>query len=236
MRAWDRSGLKIIRPPKPGAKRFGRPKTGSQPTGKARAGREHPWFWSEIPPTAPASATKWEKGLVLSRNRHATGRGIYSESRLSRIAQDWGGEIGPIARRNRVSEAVILAVIAVESAGQSRARSPKGAMGLMQLIPATARRFGVRDAYNPGQNIAGGAAYLDFLLKRFRGDIVLALAGYNAGEGAVGKHKGVPPYRETRDYVVRVLDALVAAEPLCATRPLGPRDRCTLTVPLRPPA
>ena len=80
----------------------------------------------------------------------------------------------------------------------------------MQLIPATARRFNVKDAYDPSQNIAGGAAYLNWLLKEFNGDVLLALAGYNAGEGAVRKHKGVPPYKETRDYVVKVLDAIVA--------------------------
>ena len=73
----------------------------------------------------------------------------------------------------------------------------------MQLIPATARRFGVADAFEPAANIAGGAAYLDWLLHEFGGDVLLALAGYNAGENAVHEHNGVPPYPETRDYVVR---------------------------------
>jgi len=107
----------------------------------------------------------------------------------------------------------------------------------MQLIPATARRFGVRDAYDPEQNIHGGAAYLAWLLEHFQEDIVLALAGYNAGEGAVRKHGGVPPYAETRNYVVRVLDALVAAEALCQRPPDTPRTACALPLPKRvPPA
>jgi len=82
--------------------------------------------------------------------------------------------------------------------------SPKGAQGLMQLIPATARRFGVTDAFNPADNIQGGARYLRYLLELYKGDYPLALAAYNAGEGAVAKYGGVPPYAETRDYLVRI--------------------------------
>ena len=93
------------------------------------------------------------------------------------------------------------AVILAESAGRQWATSPKGAMGLMQLLPATARRFGVADPFDPAQNVAGGTRYLRWLLDRFGGDVTLALAGYNAGEGAVERHGGVPPYRETRNYV-----------------------------------
>lgn len=240
VRAWDRSGIQTVRPPARGAKRFSAPRTQKAPRSggkaKGRAVREHPWFWAEIAPKGQPSAKRWELGLALLRDRRRRGQEFYSHERISRIAGQWGSTVKEAARRHGVSEAVMLAVIAVESAGQPRARSPKGAMGLMQLIPATARRFGVRDAYDPGQNVGGGAAYLDFLLKRFRGDIVLALAGYNAGEGAVGKHGGVPPYRETRDYVVRVLDALVAAERLCSSPPRSPRQRCALTGPLAPPA
>jgi len=148
---------------------------------------------------------------------------------MARIASAYGAEISKAALEHRVSEALILAVIAVESNGRVRAKSNTDAHGLMQLIPATAKRFGVSNVYDAAQNIEGGAAYLNFLLAEFEGDVILALAGYNAGEGAVAKHGGVPPYAETRDYVVKVLDALVASEGLCLLPPEGPRNRCAWT-------
>ena len=96
----------------------------------------------------------------------------------------------------------------------------------MQLIPATADRFGVADSMVPRQNIQGGVAYLDWLLKEFNGDPVLALAGYNAGEGAVAKYSGVPPFAETRAYVPKVLAAWNVARGLCLTRPELISDGC----------
>ena len=108
------------------------------------------------------------------------------------------------AQRWRVDESLVRAVIHAESSFNPRAVSPKGAMGLMQLMPATARRFGVSNAFDPYQNIAGGVQYLAWLLNRYKGDWRLAVAGYNAGEGAVDKYSGVPPYRETRDYLNKV--------------------------------
>ena len=100
---------------------------------------------------------------------------------------------------------LVLAVIAAESNFDPRARSPKGACGLMQLLPVTARRFGVQDLWNPEQNIRGGMAYLQWLLAYFEGDLRLALAGYNAGEHKVRRFEGIPPYAETRAYVQRIL-------------------------------
>lgn len=97
--------------------------------------------------------------------------------------------------------ALVLAVIQVESAYRSDAVSPKEAAGLMQLIPDTAERFGVSDVFSPEENIRGGIKYLRWLLAYFQGDVTLALAGYNAGERAVDRFKGVPPYEETRNYV-----------------------------------
>ncbi|MBT3533253.1 MAG: transglycosylase SLT domain-containing protein [Rhodospirillaceae bacterium] len=109
-----------------------------------------------------------------------------------------------LAPRFRLDPKLVLAVISVESGFQSNAVSSKRAQGLMQLIPATAARFGVRNVFDPADNIRGGMAYLRWLLTHFKGDVTLALAGYNAGEGAVKKYGGVPPYKETRNYVRKI--------------------------------
>lgn len=99
---------------------------------------------------------------------------------------------------------LVLAVIAAESDFNAQAHSPKDARGLMQLIPATARRFGVNDSWNPAENMHGGMAYLQWLVQRFEGEVSLVLAAYNAGEGAVESYSGIPPYRETQNYVKRI--------------------------------
>lgn len=113
-------------------------------------------------------------------------------------------EIASAAREFGVEEAIVRAIIHAESAYNPLALSRAGAQGLMQLMPGTARRFGVNDAYDASQNIRGGVQYLSWLLKRFNGDLTLAAAGYNAGEGAVDRYGGVPPYSETQRYVQRV--------------------------------
>jgi hypothetical protein len=110
-----------------------------------------------------------------------------------------------LAPRFAVDPRLALAIVRTESNFDAAARSPKNAQGLMQLIPDTAERFGVRDAMDPEQNVRGGLAYLRWLLKRYDGDIALTSAAYNAGEGAVARHGGVPPYAETQEYVRRVL-------------------------------
>ena len=225
VKAWDRSGFETVRPPAPGARRFA-PRRSGAPAPRAL---ETAWFWEAISPSANgAHPARWAKALALLESRRSTAPALYGADRLARLAEDWQSPVAAAARRHGVSEALLLAVIAVESAGRPRARSPKGAQGLMQLIPATATRFGVADTYDPEQNIAGGTAYLDFLLKRFGGDPILALAGYNAGENAVDRHGGVPPYDETRAYVVRVFDALAAMRGLCAEPPPSPRAPCDL--------
>lgn len=116
----------------------------------------------------------------------------------------YNDEITAAAAQYGVDESIVRAIIHAESAFNPNALSRVGAQGLMQLMPATARRFGVSNAFDPKQNISGGVKYLAWLLKRFNGDLTLAAAGYNAGEGAVARYKGVPPYRETQHYVKRV--------------------------------
>lgn len=111
------------------------------------------------------------------------------------------------ADRHHVDEALIRAVIQTESGWNPSAVSRKGAVGLMQLIPTTAQRFGVNDMFNPKQNVDAGVRYLKTLLERYNGNLQLALAAYNAGEGAVDRAGGIPAFRETRNYVQRVQEA-----------------------------
>jgi soluble lytic murein transglycosylase-like protein len=106
---------------------------------------------------------------------------------------------------HHIDEDLLASVVRAESAGQVRAVSRTGAKGLMQLMPGTASAMGVADAFQPEQNIAGGTAYLDALLIRYHDNVALALAAYNAGPVAVDRYHGVPPYRETREYVARVI-------------------------------
>jgi soluble lytic murein transglycosylase-like protein len=138
-----------------------------------------------------------------------------------------------VAAEQSLPPELIHSVIQVESNYNASAVSPKGAQGLMQLMPDTARRFGVPDSFDPAQNIQGGAKYLKYLLDIYKGDYPRALAAYNAGEKAVAKYDGVPPYAETQSYVARVQKKLQAAKPHAPvkkeaaaqveTAPVGPR-------------
>jgi soluble lytic murein transglycosylase-like protein len=121
--------------------------------------------------------------------------------------------IDDAARRHGLPEPFVHSVVAAESAYNERAVSPKGAMGLMQLMPGTAKTYGV-DPADPSQNIEGGVAYLRDLLIKYNGDANLALAAYNAGPGAVQKYNGVPPYRETQNYVSKVLNRYLKTKPV----------------------
>jgi soluble lytic murein transglycosylase-like protein len=115
----------------------------------------------------------------------------------------YGDIIDKMSAEQDVPAKLVRAVIQVESAYNSRARSPKGAMGLMQLMPATARQYAVADPYDPASNIEAGIKHLKSLLQRL--PVALALAAYNAGEAAVQRFNGIPPYPETRDYVSRIM-------------------------------
>jgi soluble lytic murein transglycosylase-like protein len=114
--------------------------------------------------------------------------------------------IARVARENNLDVALIKAVIRAESNFDHKAVSRKGAKGLMQLMPQTASSLNVEDVFHPDNNIEGGARYLRYLINIYRGDLRLALAAYNAGEGAVAKYGDIPPYRETQNYVQRVMD------------------------------
>ena len=116
-----------------------------------------------------------------------------------------------MAPQYQIDPQLALAIIAAESNFNPQALSPKNAQGLMQLIPETSERFNIQNPYDPAQNIRGGLTYLRWLLAYFEGDIALVAAAYNAGEGTVERYRGVPPYKETRAYVQRILRSVGAA-------------------------
>lgn len=133
--------------------------------------------------------------------------------------KDLKAMVDRVAIEQGVETQLVDSVIRAESAYNSNAISPKGAQGIMQLIPSTARRFGVSNTFDPLENIRGGVKYLRFLLDYYQGDYAKAIAAYNAGENAVDKYHGIPPFAETRNYVAQVarnLQAARAAAPLAA--------------------
>lgn len=227
VRVGDRSRMNLTKPPGPGQrKRIQQGQSRGKSVPKARRSAQHGWFWETHQAISAADAARWQNGLDTLRARREQGLAITSAAKVAEISNRWRELITLSARKHKVSELLLLGVMTAESLGQVKAKSHKGAQGLMQLIPATAARFGVVDPYDAAQNIDGGAAYLSFLLERFDEDPILAIAGYNAGENAVDKHNGVPPYVETRDYVPKVFDAIAAAETLCLVAPEGPRRSC----------
>lgn len=149
---------------------------------------------------APADAQRQDTGPTPTVDQPA----VFDAPRLSPDRQSLVRAVLAMARDYRLDPRLVLAIVRAESNFDPLARSPRQAQGLMQLIPETAERFAVRNVLDPLDNLRGGMAYLRWLLSYFRGDVVLALAGYNAGEGAVDRHRGVPPYAETLAYVQRV--------------------------------
>jgi hypothetical protein len=192
------------------------------------------WYWDAISPRLGEGAGRFE--AALRALEHGPTGSIVPAPRLAhlhRIAERHGAEMLRATVGTRVSPALVLAVISIESAGRVDAVSHKGASGLMQLIPATADRFGVADTTDPTQNIRGGVAYLDWLMGEFGGDPLMVLAAYNAGEGAVRRNGGVPPYAETRAYVPKVLAAWQVARGLCLTPPELVSDGCVFRTGVR---
>ena len=189
---------------------------------------QYDWFWSDFThDISKASLVRLNDAeRQLSKAPKQSRVLAPSLATMRKLVSTYGTDILLATLDKDVSPALVLAVIGVESAGKADAVSSAGAVGLMQLIPETAKRFQVADSTDPRQNIAGGVAYLDWLIKEFNYDPVLALAGYNAGENAVKKHNGVPPFAETRGYIPKVVAAWQVAKALCKTPPKYATDGC----------
>ncbi len=186
------------------------------------------WFWLAMSPDlGDQDPTRFLRAVEFIRNP-PEGESVPAPrlQSLQQIANAHGLSILRETVGTNVSPALALAVISVESAGREAATSSAGAQGLMQLMPPTAARFGVTDSFDPDQNIKGGVTYLNWLLAEFGNDPLIALAGYNAGEGNVRRYNGVPPFAETRDYVPKVLAAWEVARNLCLTPPILFSDPC----------
>ena len=190
------------------------------------------WYWLGVSPKLADSGPGRLRDAVLYLGKAPEGKAVPTPrlQQMQDIAKRHGTEILKATIGTDVSPALVLAVIGIESAGNSGAVSGAGATGLMQLMPDTAKRFGVEDATIATQNIKGGVAYLDWLMKQFDNDPVMVLASYNAGEGAVKKHGGVPPFAETRAYVPKVLAAWTVARGLCLTPPELVTDGCVFAI------
>ena len=190
------------------------------------------WFWTTVPAQLSEQGPVRFQMAMAQLNDPPAGQRVPTPrlQSLQDIANKHGRSILVETVGTSVSPALVLAVISVESAGRIDAVSSAGAEGLMQLMPDTATRFGVTDSKDPAQNIKGGVAYLEWLLGHFDNDPVLALAGYNAGEGNVRRYEGVPPFSETRAYVPKVLAAWQVAKGLCQTPPELITDACVFNV------
>jgi len=190
------------------------------------------WYWLGVSPNLEDSGPGRLRDAVLYLDKGPEGKAVPAPrlQKMQDIAKTYGVDILKATIGTDVSPALVLAVIGIESAGNHNAVSSAGASGLMQLMPDTAKRFGVEDATIAEQNIKGGVAYLDWLMKKFNRDPVMVLAGYNAGEGAVIKNNGVPPFAETRAYVPKVLAAWKVARGLCITPPELVTDGCVFVV------
>ena len=249
---------KRVVPPKPGTKRFitiqidpaeqkrelaALAKAPWQPVTKVAPGKDagapsaprgrakYAWYWNKVSPRLEDRAGRFE-AAIAALSQGPKGKAVHAPrlADLAKIAQAHGTEILKATIGTEVSPALVLAMISVESGGNHAAVSHAGAVGLMQLIPATAARFDVADSKDPAQNISGGVTYLNWLMKEFNRDPLMVIAAYNSGENNVKKNDGVPPFAETRDYVPKVLAAWSVARGLCATPPELVSDGCVFRV------
>ncbi len=180
------------------------PRAGAQIAKVSEATGRQLFVNAEPPATLKFGGARPRTTIYLPGESSFTGR-----NRLALSIDRDGTEklVREAAERHHVDPALVRAVIETESNWNPRAYSHKGAGGLMQLIPTTAQRYGAYDLFNPQQNIDAGVRHLKMLLQRYNGNLDLALAAYNAGEGAVDKAQGIPPFRETRNYVQKVQNA-----------------------------
>lgn len=184
------------------------------------------WFWDQVSPDLSAKGPGRLEQAVSALRESDTPVNAPRLRTLQQIAAAYHTDILRHTVGTNVSPALVVALISIESGGRVDAESSAGASGLMQLMPATAERFGVTDRTDPSENIAGGVAYLSWLMDHFDNDPILTLAGYNAGEGSVRDNSGVPPFAETRAYVPKVLAAWTVARALCKTPPELVSDGC----------
>lgn len=218
-----------VKPPSPGHKgpritvQIGAPAIDPKP---ANSADRYEWFWDTVP-TGAGHPPEQRTAKALAALA-VPGRGVPTPrlDDLKRIADAYGTALLTHSIGTKVSPALALAMIAVESAGDPSAVSAKGAVGLMQLMPATAAQYEVTDPLNPTDNIRAGMAHIDALLSRYDQDVALALAAYNAGPGAITTHGGIPPFAETRAYVPKVLATWRVARGLCKTPPTLTSDGC----------
>ncbi|HEX3084830.1 MAG TPA: lytic transglycosylase domain-containing protein [Pyrinomonadaceae bacterium] len=218
-----RNGVKTVAPavetPKPTTGKAGRSRSKSIPVTRSNTA-------PSMPSSPLVSPTVWTSDLSASGSV-ANGSALRGYTTGS---SDTDGYLLQSGKNNGVDPLLLYSVMHQESSFKSRAISPKGARGLMQLMPGTAMRFGVTNVFDPRQNIEGGARYLRFLLDRFDGDVNLALAGYNAGEGAVEKYGWrIPPYAETQEYVRRISRRYAVIQDPSAAQYARPVDRTQVT-------
>lgn len=188
-------------------------------TGQAVLPQESGLSYSAFAKTGVSSYKKSFKRSKRISSKKSRKRGSrrscvkWNANEINEKARKFNPYINQYARQYRIDRNLIKAVITAESCFKVKALSHAGAQGLMQLIPATAKRFGVKNSYKPQQNIRGGTKYLRFLMDRFKGDLKKVIASYNAGEGAVDRYKGIPPYKETKQYVKNVLKVYAVLNP-----------------------